>query len=28
MRSVIGTKMGTVTKPPAGIDLLTRDDLA
>ena len=28
LRSVIGTKMGTVTKQPAGIDVLTRDDLA
>ncbi|TLZ52173.1 MAG: DNA primase [Methanobacteriota archaeon] len=28
LRSVIGTKMGTVTKPPAGIDILTREDLA
>ncbi|HEV8595047.1 MAG TPA: DNA primase DnaG [Thermoplasmata archaeon] len=27
MKAVIGTKMGTVTKQPAGIDVLTRDDL-
>ena len=27
IRSVIGTKMGTVTKAPAGIDVVTRDDL-
>jgi len=26
MKSVVGTKMGTVTKQPAGIDVLTRDD--
>jgi len=28
MKSVVGTKMGTVTKQPAGIDVLTRDDLS
>ncbi|MBI4416450.1 MAG: DNA primase [Euryarchaeota archaeon] len=28
IRSVIGTKMGTVTKQPAGIEVLTRDDFA
>ena len=28
IRSVVGTKMGTVTKQPAGIDVMTRDDLA
>ena len=27
MKSVVGTKMGTVQKQPAGIDVLTRDDL-
>ena len=27
IKAVIGTKMGTVTKQPAGIDVLTRDDL-
>ena len=26
MKSVVGTKMGTVQKQPAGIDVLTRDD--
>jgi len=28
MKSVVGTKMGTVTKTPSGIDVLTRDDFA
>ena len=28
MKSVVGTKMGTVTKPPSGIDVLTRDDFS
>ena len=27
IRSVLGTKMGTVMKQPAGIDVLTRDDI-
>ncbi len=27
LKAVIGTKMGTVTKAPAGVDILTRDDL-
>lgn len=26
MRAVVGTKLGTVTKQPAGVDVLTRDD--
>jgi DNA primase len=28
IRSVVGTKMGTVTKQPAGIEVATRDDFA
>ena len=28
MKSVVGTKMGTVTKQPSGIDVLTRDDFS
>jgi len=28
MHSVVGTKMGTITKQPAGIEVWTRSDLA
>lgn len=28
MHSVVGTKMGTITKQPSGIDVWTRSDLA
>src|SRR2546426_4926319 len=28
LKAVVGTKMGTVTKQPAGIEVLTRDDLS
>ena len=28
MHSVIGTKMGTITKQPAGVEIWTRSDLA
>jgi hypothetical protein len=28
MHSVVGTKMGTITKQPAGVEVWTRSDLA